>query len=614
MKTKCILYIVTYAIIETSLFCNPQKNEVADTSVVAGYLTEAKRNMTLIPDSSFFYADKALKLAVKLSSQEQISKAKQVLGKYFSQKEDFGKATGYFLEALKIEEKRKDERRIASLNAEMGKIYIYLEKFPVSLQYLNHALELYEKLHDTIDMGRTFIVIGLLHLSRRFCEKRTEKQMTEDGLTAIGYYEKARRLFAKKGNEEGEIGCLANIGGAYNDLKNPKLALPYLLKTYEYYKKTNNWKNICIELRDLGRTYNLLKQYDQSVFYLKQCIEVSQKMKFTEGLQFVYEDLAQTYDNAHDYKNARNYYVRYMILRDSIYNSTKSQQIFELETKYQTEKKEKEIISLNLEKKKRVLFLYSLVTLIVFLSLIGIFLVLRNRSRRILAEQQVRIREQEIKQLEKENLLLATQSVLEGEEAERQRLARDLHDGLGGLLSGVKLSLNNMKGNVILTNESVNDFNHAIGLLDTSIKELGRVAHNMMPEVLVKLGLKDALSDFCNNMDASNTMNIRFQFIGEFVRVEQKLEIGVYRIIQELINNAIKHSGANEVIVQMVQETNRLCMIVQDNGKGFDITAAQQGKGIGLNSIRSRVESLYGRIDISSSAGKGSEFIIEFDL
>jgi signal transduction histidine kinase len=387
-----------------------------------------------------------------------------------------------------------------------------------------------------------------------------------------------------------------------------------MLISLNYYRKTENWKGITMILDNLGRTYNLLKQYDKSIECFKQCISISEKRNFTGGLQFIYEVLAQTYDNAHDYKNARDYYIKYMIIRDSIYNATKSQQIFELETKYQSEKKEKEILGLTLEKKNRGFFIYILSSIIILLSLAGLFIILRNRSKRLIAEQDIEIKVQKIKELEKEHLLLATQSVLEGEEAERQRLARDLHDGLGGLLSGVKLSLNNMKGNTILPNESVTDFDHALGLLDMSIKELRRVAHNMMPEALVKFGLKDALNDFCENMNASNSMNIRFQFIGQFGRVEQKLEIGIYRILQELINNSIKHSGAGELIVQMVQEANRLCLIVQDDGKGFDVVSVIKGKGIGLNSVKSRIESLDGRIDIYSEPGKGAEFIIEFTI
>jgi signal transduction histidine kinase len=207
---------------------------------------------------------------------------------------------------------------------------------------------------------------------------------------------------------------------------------------------------------------------------------------------------------------------------------------------------------------------------------------------------------------------LATQSVLKGEESERKRLARDLHDGLGGLLSGVKTALNNMKGNVILTGENVDSFSQALGMLDNSITELRRVAHNMMPEALMKLGLKDTLTDFCNELDKVNPMNIAFQFYGQFSRVDTNLEINAFRIIQELVNNAIKHSEAKELVVQMIQEPNRLCFIVLDNGKGFNLKDLEHTKGIGLASIKSRVDSFNGQLEINSKPGKGTEITVEF--
>jgi signal transduction histidine kinase len=198
--------------------------------------------------------------------------------------------------------------------------------------------------------------------------------------------------------------------------------------------------------------------------------------------------------------------------------------------------------------------------------------------------------------LENEKILLATQSILQGEEIERKRLAQDLHDGLGGLLSGTKLAFNNMKNNVVLPHESVNDFNQALVMLDTSIAELRRVAHNMMPEALMKLGLKDALSDFCTELNKGNPLHIIFQFYGQFKCLESNLEINVYRITQELINNAVKHSGATELVVQIMQEPTRLCLVVIDNGIGFDTTKTDNIKGVGLSSVKSRVDAFNGQM------------------
>ena len=595
-------------------FSYSQQVENKDTILINKFLFNAKHYQNRNSDSTYYYADKALKLSVKLSSPKHISIANQYLGRYYIEKEDFGKATGYFLEALKIEEKRKDEVRIADLNDDLGSIYYYLEKFDKCMQYNNKALVIYEKLKDTFNIAKSLYFIGELHNSREYCETRNKAQKAVDYNTAIRYFEKSVKLFEQIGNESGIAGDNVNLASVYNKLEKPERAYPYLIKALNYYKTVNHWQGIARTLSSLGITYRRLKQFNKSIDCYMESMRIAQKRNLTGGIQFLYEAIAQTYDDAHDYKNARDYYIKYMILRDSIYNAEKSKQIFELETKYQTEKKEKEILALVLEKKKKNHFIFLLASVIIVVSLSGLFIIFTIRRKRIIAEQAIEIKDQKILQLEKDHQIDASHAVLEGEETERNRLARDLHDGLGGLLSGVKLKLTNMKGNFVLSQEYVNHFDHALGLLDNSISELRRVAHNMMPESLVKFGLKDALQDFCSQIDSGKKIKINFQFFGEAKRIESSIETTVYRIAQELINNSLKHAGASELIVQLIQEEKRVHLTVQDNGKGFDPNMIDSTKSAGLRNIRARVDSFNGSLDIVSEPGKGTEVSVEFKI
>jgi len=168
-----------------------------------------------------------------------------------------------------------------------------------------------------------------------------------------------------------------------------------------------------------------------------------------------------------------------------------------------------------------------------------------------------------------------------------------------------------MKGNAIITKEGIDQYDHALGLLDTSIKELRHVAHNLMPETLFKFGLRQTLSDFCEGVGGS-LLKVSFAFYGVEKRYDEKLEIASYRIVQELVNNAMKHSGGTEIEVQMVSEEERLSFTVQDNGKGIDPVSTAESKGKGLANIRSRVASFGGHFDLSSEHGKGTEAIVEF--
>jgi signal transduction histidine kinase len=226
-----------------------------------------------------------------------------------------------------------------------------------------------------------------------------------------------------------------------------------------------------------------------------------------------------------------------------------------------------------------------------------------------------KLQQQRINELETEKKLTATEAVLKGEEQERTRLAKDLHDGLGGMLSGIKYSFQNMKGNLIMTPDNAQAFERSMDMLDSSIKEMRRVAHNLMPEALVKFGLDTALRDFCNDINQSGALKVSYQSIGlENTSLDQITAITIYRIIQELINNTMKHAAATEAIVQVSKTNERLSVTVEDDGKGFDPVILQGAKGIGWNNIQSRIDFMKGKADIQSEPGKGTSVHIELDV
>jgi signal transduction histidine kinase len=228
--------------------------------------------------------------------------------------------------------------------------------------------------------------------------------------------------------------------------------------------------------------------------------------------------------------------------------------------------------------------------------------------------QKQRLQQLRINELETEKQLTATEAVLKGEEKERTRLAKDLHDGLGGLLSGVKFSLSNMKDNLMITPDNMAVFERSLDMIDASIRELRRVAHNMMPEMLTKFGLDEALEEYCNILNGTGLLKVKYQSLGMEARLDKSLEIIVYRIIQELLNNILKHASASEAFVQLVRETNRLNVVVEDDGKSFDTGILEKNKGAGWMNIRSRVDYLKGQLDIHSEAGKGTLVNIEFNI
>jgi signal transduction histidine kinase len=201
--------------------------------------------------------------------------------------------------------------------------------------------------------------------------------------------------------------------------------------------------------------------------------------------------------------------------------------------------------------------------------------------------------------------------MLKGQEEERSRIAKDLHDGLGGLLSGTKLSFMNVRETLSLSSEHVKHFDRSLSMLDNTIGDLRKVAQNLMPEALVKFGLQEALRDFCDTVQSSSGIQLLYQHFGERRKLDNTAKVFVYRIVQELINNVVKHAEATQVIVQLTTRMNKIEITVEDNGQGFDTSILDHTGGAGMANIKYRVQYLHGTTDIVSSPGNGTSVNIE---
>jgi two-component system, NarL family, sensor kinase len=213
--------------------------------------------------------------------------------------------------------------------------------------------------------------------------------------------------------------------------------------------------------------------------------------------------------------------------------------------------------------------------------------------------------------LESQQELAVSNALLEGEEVERKRLARDLHDGLGSMLSGLKLYMSKLSSDTVqnapVMIENVNN------QLDNSIKELRHIAQNMMPESLLKLGLEASLKDLCLKFNSDN-LAVEFQYYAENNTISESKQIMIYRIVQELIHNVVKHAKASKILVSCSQNDAVFLITVEDNGVGFDSKKSNLFDGMGLKNIKNRVEFLKGKLDIDSQSQKGAVFNIELNI
>jgi len=318
----------------------------------------------------------------------------------------------------------------------------------------------------------------------------------------------------------------------------------------------------------------------------------------------VYYGLSVTYKELKNIPDAYKWLQQYSRLSDSISSSNLKARVNALEIKFHNAENQKKIAELNtantkaaLDAKNSRLINWLLGSTSLFLLAVAVFILFFYRSYKRSSAQKVQIE--------------ITQAMIKAQEEERRRVARDLHDGLGGMLTTVKLNLedytheNQHAGNTELQN--------IISQVNGSVTELRRIAHNMMPEMLLKLGLEASLKDLCKLL-TTKSLHVDFQCLGiqNTIRVEE--QIIIYRIIQELLTNIVKHANAENVLLQCAQHGAVFFITIEDDGKGFDTDLLTQMNGIGLTNIKNRVAYLHGNVELLSREQQGTSINIELNV
>ncbi len=567
---------------------------------------------------------------------------------------DQKKALQYYNTALNLLNKHSTtlrvKRSVASLNNNLGVIHFLNGDLEGALIFFMNAVKFYEE----NDAGNFNLGYGYGNISTtyadlkkldnavvyskkafEFAEKVNSKNLLMSASISHGsnliklkrydefrpYLEKAKGIAEELKNKYNLYLYYANLAEYYYSLADYSHALDNQKQALRYAREMDSPNEIGNALSSIGTCYLYLGNYSMARENLLQAERIAKENQLKNIEQQICEALSELSEKTGDYKNALHYKNRFIAIRDSAYAEENIKRVEFLDAQYQAEKKEKDILALQKDKQVQAFSIRQKSTLNYVLIgsvaalLVVVSLIYRNfRNRQQLAKQQDELQQQRISQLEKDKQLVAVDSLLKGQEEERSRLAKDLHDGLGGLLSGVKFSLSNMKDNLIITPDNMAVFERSLDMLDTSIRELRRVAHNMMPEMLTKFGLDEALKEYCNSVNAAKLISVKYQSVGMELRLDKATEIIVYRVIQELLNNILKHAEASEVFIQLVRENNRLSIVVEDNGKGFDTAILESNKGAGWSNIRSRVEYLKGRLDVHSEAEKGTLVNIELTV
>ena len=523
------------------------------------------------------------------------------MGTPYFRKRDYGQAAYYYYKAQEEVIRNRLQHSVIAchLYVNMGALWVDIQRYDYALKYLLQAERIAVSNKDTVSLIVVYESLGVLY---------SEQNKIDEGNT---YILRAEQLATKKNMLSTRQVALTNIGITLRTQHQPAQAIPYFQEAISLTDDEHAYQH------NLGAYYNLAFAYYETNNYSAAKNYALATVKEAEKLGLEEEDLGSAmwmvsdiYQKEKKYEKANYWLNKYVAYTDSMLQHRADSNINKLEINYQLSEKDKELAQKQLLLSKKELQLKNKNILIgsVFggVLLLSVLLV----SFYLIGKHKQHTQTEKIRNLEQGKELGNLKAMLEGEEKERSRLSRELHDGIGGMLAAAKLNLGSIKEQHPEL-AKIKQINDVIELLNDTAAEVRQTAHNLMPDVLIKNSLQDALLLYCENVNAGCSLNIELQLHGALHEMNKSVELILYRITQELIQNVIKHAKATQAIIQIIQDNGRLNLIVEDNGTGFNVN---NSNGAGSQNLQYRVQALQGYISITSAAGKGTSVYIEFDL
>lgn len=621
-----------------------------DTNRVLLYIGIGQQYENNQPDSAIYYYLKARDLSEQLGYMTGTMKYLSNITYVFNAQSKFDTALQLNLKSVELAKLHGTPQQLAACLGNVANSYLYLELYENAIDYFLQASDLIRKTGNRQYQCVLYNNLAIIYLKLKQPEK------------GMDYAEEAVTI-ARETDDLYNLGVsLDNLALALMGTGEPRKALTYLEEALQVSDRTENIyvkESVLINLADAYRRlgdFEKIKDYGEKALKLAREIEdISGEATAYLGLGYYYlyrdqldqaegsahlsegkaasvnlrEQLANAYallGNISLVKKQYKVYQKYQHKQDSIENLAVNERILnniqDLEAKYENEKKVQQINQLeqnvaiqNLRIRQDRLILIILAGVMFTILVLGILLIRSSRQKQLILNQQNELNERRISELEIEKHLAATEAVLRGQDSERTRLARDLHDGLGGMLSGIKLSLQKLKESIGQKTDDQQLFDRSLDMLDGSITEMRRVAHNLMPEILLKFGLDTALKDYCDRISETGALQVSYQSIAlDKLETDQTILVTIYRIVQELVNNIVKHAAAIHIYVQLAYHGDHLTISVEDDGKGFDVKEIDDSSGMGWSNIRNRVDYLKGTLDVQSENNKGTTIQIDLNI
>lgn len=558
-------------------------------SLRLGYILKAvSQHYRSLPDESLTWLEEVIRLSFNPPDPGARSQAYRFTGAIYKNRGDYAKSLSFHLKSLKINDSLNNKQALAANYNDIGIVYKNLGDY-------QNALEAYQKANALVtEMAMPKGIVMTLNNLGTIYEALGQYD------DALKYYNRAYAKAQEFGILEGTSVTLSNIGELYANKGDHKNALTYFREAISLDEKTGDLVGSAITRLNMAAMFIGKKQWDSAEYHFNKSKLIAEQYDSYDMLAKVYSGLTRMYEEKGDYKTALQMYKLARNAQDSVYNELTAKQMAEMRSRFDALQKDREIEHLRSENLLNELKIRqqradrtALITFFGFGIIIAFMLVRRYQNKRD----------------QKHNLELIKQrdehlaALVEVQENERKELAKELHDGVGQLLSGLKLGLSALKVKIEKDEDNIRNLNELIQIIDQTSSEVRGISHRMMPRILQEEGLVPAIDDMLEKSFRYTNVEWVFEHYGLKERYPEKLEISLFRICQELVNNIIKHSEASKVSVQLVQNQNFLILFVEDNGRGFNTN--NQNKGIGLLNITTRLKNLHGEFTMEPSPDSG---------
>jgi signal transduction histidine kinase len=547
-------------------------------------------------DSADLLYRQELKIYLATKDSIGIAAAYNYIGSNFNEGRNADSSVTYLLKAIDINEKLKQYKNIASGYANLGNLLVDQKLHSRGIEYLKKALTI--RLEHGDEKGAPFTYNNIAVAFGTNDQLDSALHYSQRGFEVAMKYEN----YYVAGVIQGGLAHLYNEKGRYRE------AIPFALLSLEMLQKVNRKANMVYPYINLAIAYNRLKQPQNALPYAMKGYKIMQELNLISPLEDYYEEIASSHELLGHDKESLIWYKKFIQLDDSLFRQNNTRNLADAEAKYQNQKKETELVSQRLELTSQANKIFRQKTWIVglIIGLLGIGLFSSLYFQRFRLKKKAELDAAIIKE-QKQGL----DAVIAAQEEERKRISKDLHDGVAQELVALKLGFNLMehqiKNGISIEPGKINTLSRQ---LEETTTEVRNIAHLMMPPTLEKQGLVPTLELLLSNTLQHAGVEYKINIDGMPEALNEKIELGIYRIAQEIINNIIKHSQARNVLLYLTIAGNTLTLKIQDDGTGYNEQTIKEKSSMGLLNIVSRVATLGGTYKFENIEPHGTNSII----